>query len=262
MKKTVCLLLALLVMMTAAVLTGCGGVPENTDTTQNGGASGTTPADSGTEKSDGNSDSANGEFKVGNIVTFGSYEQDNDPSNGAEPIKWRVLEVYDGKALLISVCCLDAKQYNSGLESITWENSLLRKWLNDDFHTAAFSEEEQSRIVTTHVENNDNAKFGTAGGNDTEDKVFLLSFAEVNQYFDSKEAKQCVPTAFAIANGAEESSYAKVDGKPTALWWLRSPGSNSIYVAGVRDNGNADEGGFAAINTMIAVRPVIWVTTG
>ena len=263
MKKILCILLAL--MMTAALLAGCGGGgTEPADTTKKSGSSGTASAGTGdTEKAGSDTGSvgteAGGGFKVGNIVSFGSYEQDNDKSNGAEPIEWRVLDVSDGKALLISLYGLDAKQYNSGLDAITWENCLLRKWLNEDFLSAAFSGDEQSRIVMTQVVNNDSAKFGTAGGNDTEDRVFLLSYEEVNGYFESKDAMKCVPTAYAVACGVEESQYAKVDGRLTSYWWLRSPGSNSIYKSGVRDNGNADEGGFGVTNTTIAVRPVIWV---
>ena len=249
MRKTICLILAFL--LTAAILTGCGGAPKQIEPTPNGG------------KPDSGETSSDGEFKAGDIITFGTYEQDNDSSNGAEPVEWLVLDVVDGKAaLLISVYGLDAKQYNNGLDSITWENCLLRKWLNEDFYAAAFSEEEKSRILTTHLANDDNAKFGTAGGNDTEDKLYLLSYADVNKYFDSNEAKQCAPTAFAVANGVEESFYAKIGDKPTSVWWLRSPGSNSIYVSGVRENGNADEGGFAVTNTTIAVRPVMWIAIG
>ena len=263
MKKTVCLLLALI--LTAAVLTGCGGTGAD-DTTQKSNASGTASANAGGSEKE-NVDSGTGEaggggFKIGNTVTFGRYEQDNDTTDGTEAIEWRVIDLSDGKALLISVYGLDAKQYNSGLDSITWENCLLRKWLNEDFYNAAFSEEEQARIATTQVENKDSAKFGTSGGKDTEDKIFLLSFDEVNRYFDSKDAKKCVPTAYAVANGVEESTYAKVDGRLTSYWWLRSPGSNSIYVSGVRDNGNADEGGFGVTNTTVAVRPAMWVSIG
>ena len=42
------------------------------------------------------------DVQVGDIIEFGSYEQDNDSSNGSEPIKWRVLEVSDGSALVVS----------------------------------------------------------------------------------------------------------------------------------------------------------------
>ena len=42
------------------------------------------------------------DISVGDIITFGHYEQDNNLDNGAEPIEWIVLDVQDGKALLLS----------------------------------------------------------------------------------------------------------------------------------------------------------------
>ena len=40
-------------------------------------------------------------LKTGDRITFGSYEQDNNRSNGPEPIGWRVLEVSGGSALIV-----------------------------------------------------------------------------------------------------------------------------------------------------------------
>ena len=39
---------------------------------------------------------------VGDVITFGTYEQDNNPDNGPEPNEWVVLDVKDRKALVIS----------------------------------------------------------------------------------------------------------------------------------------------------------------
>ena len=41
-------------------------------------------------------------ISVGDVLAFGHYEQDNNPDNGPEPIEWIVLDVQDGKALLLS----------------------------------------------------------------------------------------------------------------------------------------------------------------
>ena len=45
-------------------------------------------------------------------VTFGHYEQDNDLTNGKEPIEWRVLKEEGGEVMLITRYALDAKPYN------------------------------------------------------------------------------------------------------------------------------------------------------
>ena len=46
-------------------------------------------------------------------VTFGTYEQDGNTGNGAEPIEWYVLDEKDGKTLLISKYILDAQPYDT-----------------------------------------------------------------------------------------------------------------------------------------------------
>lgn len=119
----------------------------------------------------------------GNYVIFGSYEQDGDPDNGPEPIEWDVIDENDGEMLLISHYILDSKPYNTEQTDVTWETCTLRSWLNNDFYNTAFSAGEQNMIITTTLSNNDNAYFGTAGGNDTEDKVFILSLDEVMDYY-------------------------------------------------------------------------------
>ncbi|MBP3696995.1 MAG: hypothetical protein J6J45_05560, partial [Clostridia bacterium] len=68
--------------------------------------------------------------QVGDYITFGSYEQDNDLSNGKEPIEWLVLDKQDGKVLVISKYALDAKPYNDEYVDVTWETCTLRSWLN------------------------------------------------------------------------------------------------------------------------------------
>ena len=61
-------------------------------------------------------------------IYFGNYFQ----SNGAtkEPVKWRVLSNSDGKLFLLSDQNLDVFQYHTDWESVTWEKSTMRSWLN------------------------------------------------------------------------------------------------------------------------------------
>ncbi len=121
--------------------------------------------------------------KAGDIVTFGTYEQDNDAENGAEPIEWFILDMEDGQATLLSVYLLDNQRYHSEETAMTWEDCALRAWLNDDFLNAAFTEAEQEHIAVTNVVNEDNPIFGTPGGNDTSDKIWLLSLGDLEKYF-------------------------------------------------------------------------------
>ena len=196
---------------------------------------------------------------TGDRIVFGAWEQDNDTKNDAEPIEWIVLDVQDGRVLLISRYGLIANPYNMVAADTTWEKSSLRTWLNNDFLKKAFTTDEQAAILSTSVDNGEeqkNSAWSTDGGNDTEDKVFLLSFTEAKKYFESDEARQCRPTAYVAAQGVyvyEENG--------NCWWWLRSPGREQRFAAQVWSEGLL---GYSDIvsSSIAAVRPVLWVDPG
>ena len=115
------------------------------------------------------------DISVGDIISFGSYEQDNDFANGKEDIEWQVLEVDGNRALLISRYALDCRNFHDEFTDVTWETSAIRQWLNDDFFNTAFSEDEQERIEITTVIAEKNPEYSTSPGNDTNDRIFLRS---------------------------------------------------------------------------------------
>lgn len=199
---------------------------------------------------------------VGDVITFGRYEQDNNLDNGPEEIEWIVLDVQDGKALLLSQYALDAKPYNTEGTDITWEQCTLRAWLNQDFLKIAFDEKEQFVILTTHVDNSDTqgySEYNTTGGNDTEDQIFLLSYHDAfDLYFISNEARKCAPTDYAVANGAWTSSNYQQNDRPTGAWWLRSPGLGQNFASLVYDDGSRLIDIVNHGNGNI-VRPALWV---
>ena len=90
-----------------------------------------------------------------------------------EPIKWRVLEKKDGELFLMSAYGLDTHSFHNVKEDVTWEKSEIRTWLNQEFYELAFSQEEQEAIREELVKN------GGRSGNDTTDKIYLLSDEEV-----------------------------------------------------------------------------------
>jgi DNA-binding beta-propeller fold protein YncE len=197
--------------------------------------------------------------KVGDYITFGSYEQDNDTSNGPEAIEWLVLDKQDDKILVISKYGLDAKPYNKEYTDITWEKCTLRSWLNDDFYNAAFNADEKKTIVQTEVSADKNPEYSTNPGNDTTDNVFLLSITEVNKYFSSDSTRQCAATDYAIEQGAWTSSEYTVDGKATFCWWLRSPGGNQGHAAYVYFAGSVYHYGDFVSHDDACVRPALWI---
>ena len=198
-----------------------------------------------------------------------------------EPIKWRVLKVDGNQAFLLSDIALDDQKYNTEYESITWETSTIRSWLNGygassnkqgndysskSFIGSAFSSNERSAIVNTSVGNDDNINYGTEGGNNTTDKIFLLSGSET--YGDS-----AVPHGFVSSSGtcdearrSKSSTYARAMGtwsstsdayKGNCWWWLRSPGNRTGYAANVSYVGNVNDDGGIVDNSHEGVRAAL-----
>ncbi len=177
--------------------------------------------------------------KQGDIVTFGAYEQDGDFTNGKEPIEWIVLRKTKKQVFVISKYILDCVPYNYTTGSFTWETCTVRKWLNEVFYTKAFNTVEQKMIKTTKLENFDNVKYKTNAGNDTKDKVFLLSQLDVinadygfsDSYDSYDELRYTTPTDYANENPFY--GYANT-------WWLRTPGYSSGSAALIQSNGKVD----------------------
>ena len=190
-------------------------------------------------------------------VLFGSYEQDGDAANGKEPIEWLVLARDGDKALLLSKYALDHQSfmpfYEPVTEPFTWESCSLRQWLNSTFLNAAFSAEEQRRLLTTTVITAPGGRKGSENPFTTEDRVFLLSDTEVYAYFSSEAATVTDYTAYALS---EDPWAGNATAPAPAIWWLRTTdGGNhpdSVYTrGGVGEGARSYEGEY--------VRPAIWV---
>jgi len=192
------------------------------------------------------------QIKPGDIVTFGHYEQDNNTSNGKEPVKWIVLAMEGSKFFLVSEKNLDCKPYNNASEAVTWETCTLRAWLNNEFLNAAFTVDEQRVIINQTSTNDDNAEYGIDGGQDTNELVYLLSIQQVAGMFTSISGRQSQNTAYAEAHGATTSNG-------TGWWWLRSPGSSTNRAAYVYHDGSLDLNGNRVNSDWGAVRPSICI---
>ena len=182
-------------------------------------------------------------------IYFGTYPQSSDGRGGyrTDPIKWRVLSNADGKPFLLSDQNLDRRQYNTtNFRVLTWEKSTIRSWLNgygsnensakedystNSFMNTAFSSGEQGAIAQTYVYNktrsdgstSPNPQHNPEGGNNTTDKVFLLSLEEVenSSYFPNGSSnRSSANTAYADYPGIRK------------IWWLRTPGAANITSGG------------------------------
>lgn len=188
-------------------------------------------------------------------IVFGRYPQASKNENAL--IEWLVLKNDGSKALLISKYALDCQRYNTSYTNVTWQTCSLRKWLNGTFINSAFSAEEQKQILHTTVTVDRNTSSNTDPGNNTTDKVFLLSTAEYHQYLALSDARRCQGTAYCFAQGAQHDYYGM------CRWWLRSPGSyHGCCVICVNDDGMYGGGGASVTTDTIAVRPALWIDLG
>ena len=199
-----------------------------------------------------------GSVSVGDHFTFGNYPQGEDGEE--QPIEWRVLAVEDGKALVVSEKLLDCVQYNETYTDVTWETCTLRKWMNNDFISKAFSSSQQAKLATVTNENRDNPDYHTSGGNATQDKIFALSIDEAEKYFGSDDDRMAAPTGYAKKQGAYVSdSYSLPSGEKTGWWWLRSPGNGSNDAANVGISGSIFLIGIDVRGNRGCVRPAFWL---
>ncbi len=201
------------------------------------------------------------QYKKNKVVLFGRYEQDGDKKNGPEDIEWIVLDVQDGKCLLLSKYGIAAGDY--GKESI-WEKSKYREWLNNDFINSAFDNTEKSAILLTEVNNSkDQGKWKRNGGKNTQDWVFLLSYAEANQYLSvdeqinvrarTSQTEYVHQKTKVSGNIYNDTSW----GDSASEWWLRSPGKESGRMSCVSAEGSISSEPLGMSDYV--VRPALWL---
>ena len=200
-------------------------------------------------------------IQVGDSVFFGHYEQDNELSNGLEPIEWRVLLIDGDVAQLISRYALDAQPWNEQRTVARWTSCTLRIWLNTEFYNTAFGDAEKAVIVTKQIEN--------WKEDPTKDPVYLLDCDEAKQLFSSHEDRMATPTPYCVAQGVYQSTKYPLkkpkDMPGNAQWWLRTHSwedkYRAAYVAGsggvMTCGGNSDG---RVENARWAVRPAIYVS--
>ena len=216
-------------------------------------------------------------------IYFGRYWQSDtnhdgtaDRKDAKEKIKWRVLSVDGDDALLLADKIIAYQPYNETWVDITWAASTVRSWLNgygadvnaygkdythNNFMNYAFSASEQSAIRETALLNEDNEEDGIEGGEDTTDKVYLLSKGDMDNFSygfwdDYDETKPGKPGK---SRCAEMTEYVRArETFYDSGWWLRSPADKSTSACYVVSSWGyvAKEGGY--VNSVrIAVRPAL-----
>jgi len=193
-------------------------------------------------------------LKLGSIVSFSDYS-------------WRVLDIQEHAALLITKDSIGMLQYHNAYKDITWADCSLRAYLNGAFYDK-FSAADKTRINPVINENFDNQWYGAKGGEVTEDRIFILSIEEsVCKYFGDSSAILQNPGREKYKywfNKKDENNYKRLE----MCWgWLRSPGRTNrtaAYIHGLTPSQLDSSGGCVGINgnnitSLYGVRPALWV---
>lgn len=241
------------------------------------------------------------EAEIGDFVCLGKFIQD-EYQTALSPIYWRVIDKADGKVLLLCDKLLDSFAYNTNpaqavLTDVTWENCSLRAFLNDESENgflSMFTADERALMLTTHLENKAaNAELTAQWGGfedqgekkysdlatqnrpddpDTDDRVFLLSYQEILQYFGEPteaytggsdypfSAMQCNPAWRAYVTDAVLTGYYDNDTRAGA-WMTRTlcnSHSEEDMVVYITSDGEVFD--YFTYASMF-IRPAVWVST-
>ncbi|MBQ3489309.1 MAG: leucine-rich repeat protein [Clostridia bacterium] len=186
-------------------------------------------------------------LSVGMTVSFGRFPQFNDFV--MKPLVWRVLAVENDLVLLMTENEI-MSLYDGIHQCDDWENSNVRKLLNESFFQSAFTEKEQAQIETVSLKNLKNPSYPGTTRPNTKDKVFLLSFEEAEKYLPTEESRKTTPTEYAHAQTRAKRDWG--------FWNLRTEGKDHWGAVAVSE----DSGGYAMSGNHVGhdyIRPCIWV---
>lgn len=173
---------------------------------------------------------------------------------------WRVIEVLEDKALILSDMIVENKSYNELWNNVTWETCTLRHYLNETFLNR-FNDKERACIMPTRIINNSNPCYGTIGGNITTDKVFLLSMEEIMKYLGNEKLLLKFPERdiYWISDKHNKSRIALEENNMASWWWLRSPGIFGFNATSVSPEGWLSIDGQNVDNYGGGIRPSMWL---
>ena len=188
-------------------------------------------------------------MKKDDKITFGNYN-------------WQVLDIKDGRVLIITEDIIELRWYNDDFVDITWAECELRKYLNNEFYNT-FNLDEKAKIIAVKNSNPDNPWFKTKGGIDTTDNIFLLTLEEVCEYFGDSKKNLMVKGSQKWLIDDENNQKRQVKYRGEYHWWrLRSPGYYGRTSASINAKGNVyvrGNGVFGRPRDGGGVRPALWL---
>lgn len=193
-------------------------------------------------------------FKVGDEIELGEWPFDR--RGNVKKIEWVIIDKHDdGTCLLMTKYGIETKKFNEKSGDVSWETCDLRKWLNGDFYSQAFSEKEKESIMLVTMETE--CRSGFLGGlfgskkRETKDNVFLLAVDQAEMLFGNESRRKAKASLWAIQNLAFADSEHGI-----CWWWLRSPGKKHGCAACVCE-GTVNHDGVKTDYASNCVRPVI-----
>jgi len=211
-------------------MTACGGGQTDTSSIQ------PTPTQQPNEPQT-QTENSNSDTIIGDVIEFAGFE-------------WRILDVQDGNTFIISENIFINSFFNATNENLSWEESHVRQYLNDEFYNS-LSESDRNRIVETlltnrlHTFEEDERQYDS----ETLDRIFLLSSDEVNEFMSGHNS---VRRVWHIETGSLENWWLRtvtptmLDGRQQVL---RVNGNGSTVTSNVNGPGSDNVG----------VRPAMWI---
>lgn len=218
--------------------------------------------------------------EVGDFICYGVFEN-------KEYLQWKVLDKEDGKIFVISDSLLTVRPFNdrqadddNKFLTVTWANSDVRAWLNDEIYHSIFNAMEQERILETEVVTQPATQPNLSGeirdgGENTLDKLFLLSSEEVREFMPYADSRVPSNEIYLISGYKDGMSYTAeiireepgteyevptgVAHLPVDNWWLRSPGDLGFHIQTFDTNFEIDENGTSVLSEL-GIRPAMWIS--
>ena len=190
---------------------------------------------------------------IGDYLKFGRYE-------------WRILDIIDDKALVTTKNIIGLRCYHEQFTTVVWKDSSIRQYLNEKFYNSEFSKEEQWKIIETLIINSPNRTYNIDNGENTNDKIFLLSIDDAIKYFANSTDRiaefdvDSVRSNHTISNEriGEILTYMGAKKQHSYWYWLRSPGNDTADAAYIATDGNIREHGHD-VYYCAGIRPAMWI---
>lgn len=172
-----------------------------------------------------------------------------------EPIKWRVMDVTNTSASLISDVALDTQKYNQEARDVSWNTSSLRSWLNgyDGSKNQSKTDYRSHNFLDTAFESNEkNILISTKN-----DKVTILSEDDLKNNtgygFSNKDRRTCKASAYAQAMGAHLDSFGVCN------WWTSANGNSNLTTKYIQQSGEIYTKGYSVAYAGNSVRVAVTI---